>query len=185
MDKKKLLTVAGAVGILACGACLPPPLPRHAPPRPPVLIRLEGIHSLRVEVVNVSPGHQLDPAALAQRIADRLNEQSSRMNIAVNAHVGKNVGGGDAVLAITILGETVETLTPTKIRILIQDSATLTRLDGALVWRETEAGTSIARNVAEGYPADAWKDPGLLNGVEKALSNWLVFRMLVIVDPNR
>jgi hypothetical protein len=72
----------------------------------------------------------------------------------------------------------VEAVTPARIRILISDSATLMRLDGTLVWRETEAGSSIARNVAQGDPADAWKDPRLVDGVEKALSNRLVFRML-------
>jgi len=181
MVKKKLLTLAGAVGILACGACFRPPLPQHAPRRPPVRIGLEGIRSIRVEVANASPWHHLDPAALAQRIADTINEQSWRMNMKVNAHVGKKAGDGDAVLEITVLSETVEAATPAKIgsrTFLIKDSATLTRLDGALVWRETEAGSSIARSVAEGDAADPWKEPGLVDGVDKTLSNRLVFRML-------
>jgi len=37
MVEKKLLTLAGVVGILACGACFLPPLPQHEPPPPPAL----------------------------------------------------------------------------------------------------------------------------------------------------
>lgn len=123
-------------------------------------------------------GNHLDPAALAQRIADTINEQSSRLNMKVKAHASDNAGDGDAVLEITILSETVEAVTPARIRILIKDSATLMRLDGTPVWREMEAESSIARNVAQGDPADVWEDPHLADGVEKALSNRLVFRML-------
>lgn len=178
MRNKKLLTMAGAVAILACGACLPPP-PQHGP-RPPVWIGVGRIQRIRVDVANASPGHHLDSAALAQKIVDTINEQSWRMNTRVNAYVGKNVGDVDAVLAITILSETAEALTPakTKIRILINHSATLTRLDGVLVWRAAEAGSPIVRNVAEGDPADAWQDPRLVDEVDKALSNRLVFHML-------
>lgn len=176
--KKKLLTLSGAVGILVCGACLlPPPLPPHPPPRPPVPIGLEGIRSIRVEVANTSPLHHLDPAALAQRIADTINKQSSRMNVKLNAHFGKKAGDGDAVLEFTVLSETLETVTPAKVGSItfrIEDSATLTRLDGALVWRETEAGSSIVHNVAEGDPSDVWKEPGLV----EALSKRLVLHML-------
>jgi hypothetical protein len=59
----------------------------------------------------------------------------------------------------------------------ITASATLTRLDGALVWRETEAKSWFQRNVAEENAAEAWKQPGLEDGVDKELSDTLVFRM--------
>ena len=56
-------------------------------------------------------------------------------------------------------------------------SATLTRLDGTLVWRENEAENWIERNIAEENAADAWNKPGLANDVDKALSDRLVFRL--------
>ncbi|MGA3008891.1 MAG: hypothetical protein ABSD72_01390 [Terracidiphilus sp.] len=121
--------------------------------------------------------HHLDSADLARKITDAINEQSWKTK--VSAHVGKEAGGADAVLAITVLSETVEpALTQTgRMRFLIRDSATLTRPDGALVWRETEAENWITRNVVEENAADAWKVPGLMDGVDKALSDRLIFRM--------
>ncbi len=182
MVERKLLTLAGVVGILACGACFLPPLAQHAPPPPPpppVRIELVGIQSIRVEVANASPSHHLDPAVLAQKIAETINLQSWRTKI--HAYVGKEAGNGDAVLEVTVLSETVEAATPAKIKsitFLINDSATLTRANGALVWQETEAGSSVFRNLVEGDPADAWKLPGLVDGVDRALSHRLVFRMI-------
>jgi hypothetical protein len=179
MVEKKLLTLAGVVGILACGACFLPELPQHTtPPPPPVRIWLDGVQSVRVEVANASPSHHLDSAALARKIADAINEQSWKTK--VNAHAGKEAGGEDAVLAITVLSETVESAPAAKTGSMtfhIKDSATLTRLDGALVWRETEAGNWIERKVAEENAADAWKVPGLVDGVDKELSDRLVFRL--------
>jgi hypothetical protein len=178
MVKKKLLVLAGVVGILACGACFLPPLPEHEPPPPPVRIGLDGVQSIRVEVANASPSHHLDSAALARKIAETINEQSWKTK--VNAHVGKEAGGEDAVLVITVLSETMEAAPPAKTGSMtfhVKDSATLTRLDGALVWRETEAGNWITRNVVEENAADAWKEPGLVDGLDKELSDRLVFRM--------
>jgi hypothetical protein len=175
--RKKLLTLAGVVGILACGACFLPPLPQHKPAPPPIRVGTDGVHNIRVEAVNSSLSHHLVAAALAQKIAVAINEQSWKTK--VNAHVGWEPGGEDAVLVITVLSETLETeQAETGSRtFLIRDSAKLTRPDGTLVWQETEAGNSIEYNVDEQNAADAWKILGLVDGVEKALSDRLVFRM--------
>jgi hypothetical protein len=176
--RKKLLTLAGVVGILACGACFLPPLPQHKPAPPPIRDGLVGIQSIRVEVANTSPSQHLGSADLARKIAGAINEQSWKTK--VSAHVGKEAGGEDAVLVITVLSETVEpaeSSKPGRLTFLIKDSATLTRLDGTLVWRETETGNWITRHVDEENAADAWKDPGLVDGVDKVLSDRLVFRM--------
>jgi hypothetical protein len=129
-------------------------------------------------VANASPSHYLDSADLSRKIADAINEQSWKTK--VNAHVGKEAGSEDAVLAITVLSETVESETAARngsMTFHIKDSATLTRLNGALVWQETEAGNRIECDVAEENALDVWKEPGLVNGVDKALSDTLVFRM--------
>ena len=178
MVRKKLLTLAGVVGILACGACFLPPLPQHRPAPPPIGNGLDGVQNIRVEVANSSPSHHLNSADLARKIADAINEQSWKMK--VSAHVGKEAGVEDAVLAITVSSETVVSALAAESRrmtFLIKDSATLTRLDGSLVWQETDAEYWITRNVAEVNQADVWKEPGLVDGVNKTLSDRLALRM--------
>ncbi|MFY9852609.1 MAG: hypothetical protein WAK26_01875 [Terracidiphilus sp.] len=178
MVEKKLLTLAGVVGILACGACFLPPLPQYKPVPPPIRNGLDGVQNIRVEVANASPSHHLDSADLARKIADAINEQSWKTR--VSADVGKEAGGEDAVLSIAVLSEIVESTPQAKtgrMTFLIEDSATLTRLDGALEWRETEAGNLIDCNVATENPTDAWKESGLVDGMDKALSDRLVLRM--------
>jgi hypothetical protein len=178
MIEKKLLTLAGVVGILACGACFLPDLPQRQPPPPPLSGVLDGIHDIRVEVKNASSSQHLDSADLARKIAESINEQSWRLKI--NAHDGKQAGGEDAVLAITVWREIVEPATPAKtgrIRFLVMDSAALTKRDGELVWRETYVENSIGRYFAREDSNDAWKDPQLVDGISKVMSIWLVNRM--------
>jgi len=175
--RKKLLTLAGVVGILACGACFLPPLPQHKPAPPPIRVGIDGVHSIRVEAVNSSLSHHLVAAALAQKIAVAINEQSWKSK--VNAYVGWEPGGEDAVLVVTVLSEASE-IEPAKTgsrTFLIKDSAKLTRPDGALVWRAEEIENWITHNVAEENAADAWEEPGLVDSVNKELSDRLVFRM--------
>jgi hypothetical protein len=179
MVEKKLLTLAGVLGILACGACFLPPLPQHKPAPPPIRNGLDGVQSVRVEVANASPSHHLDSDDLARKIAGAINEQSWKTK--VSAHVGKEAGGEDAVLVITVLSETAEPAKSSKsgdLTFLIKDSATLTRLDGALVWRETEAKNWLMQSADnEAYAAAAWKVPNFLNQVDKELSDRVVSRM--------
>ncbi|MDR3752643.1 MAG: hypothetical protein P4K93_03385 [Terracidiphilus sp.] len=180
MLKKKLLTIAGVLAILACGACFLPPLPSHEPP-PPVRNRLDGVQNIRVEVTNASPSHHLDSADLARKVAEAINEKPWKTKI--GAHVGKEAAGEDAVLFITVLSETEEpapTAKTGRMAFLINDSVRLMRLDGALVWQESGEENWIPYNVDAGDEADAWKIHGLVDGVEKALSDRLVSRMFYL-----
>lgn len=95
------------------------------------------------------------------------------------AHVGKDAEREDAVLAVTVLSETLETKPARNGSRMfhIEDSAKLTRPDGTIVWQEMEARNSIPYNVDEPNGADAWKTPGLVDGVDRELSEKLVFRM--------
>jgi hypothetical protein len=179
MVKKKLLTLAGVLAILASGACLLPPLPRHKPPPPPVLNGLDGVSRIRVEVVNSSPSHHLEPVALAQKVAEAINQQTAKTKI--NAHAAIASEGGDAVLLITVLSETVESTAAARARsvtLYIKDSATLKRLDDALAWQETEVGNPITGDIGDEKVPDVWKSPGLVDRVSQALSDRLAFRML-------
>lgn len=177
MVKKKLLTLAGVVGILACGACFLPPLPQHKPAPPPIPNRLFGVQTIRVEVTNASLSHHLDPDILALKVAESINAQSWKMK--VNAQAGKEARGEDALLVITVLSETLEAEPAMTVNrtFLITDTATLTRTDGALAWQEVDAGSRIRLNVDEDSEGDLWKIPGLMDRVERALSDRLVFRI--------
>jgi hypothetical protein len=178
MVKKKLLTLAAVIGILACGACFFGPLPERQPPPPPIHNGLDGVHSIRVEVANASPSHHLDSAALARKIVETINEQSWKLKI--NAQVGKEAGGEEAVLEVTVLSESVEGVTHSGsglVKFLIGDSAALRKRDGALIWSETNVTSSVERKMVEENPEDAWKKPELVDGVFKAVSIRLVNRM--------
>ncbi|MFZ1085930.1 MAG: hypothetical protein WAN35_13275 [Terracidiphilus sp.] len=181
MVRKKLLTLAGVVGILACGACFLGPQPERTPPPAPPTIHgaFDGIQNIRVEVENTSPSHHLDSAALAQKIADTINEQSWTLKI--NAHVGKDGEKQDAVLAVTILSETVEPATLSKsgsVTFHIKDSATLMKLQSVLQWRETEVENPFIRFHVKDASADLWSLPVLLDQVDKELSIKLVNRLV-------
>jgi hypothetical protein len=180
MVKKKLLTLAAVAGILACGACFFGPLPERTPPPAPPTIHgtFDGIQKIRVEVENTSPTHHLDSAALAQKIADTINEQSWKLKI--NAHVGKQAEGEDAVLAVTILSETAEPAKSGRVRFLIKDSATLMKLQSVVLWRETDAENSIERYFPKENPTYVWMEPAIPGEVGKEVSIYLVNRMMSV-----
>jgi len=181
MIGKKLVTLACAAGILACGACFLPPLPQHQPPPPAILIDLQGIQSIHVEATNISPSRHLDPDDLAGEAARAINAQSGKAG--VSAHAGKEQGDADAVLQITVVNEDVELnpqVTPRGSRganFYIKDSATLTRRNGVVLWRETEVRNLIFREISEAAGGEVWKDPAQMNGLDSVLGYKLVFRM--------
>src|ERR1035438_9069294 len=97
MLEKKLLTLACAAGILACGACFLPPLPEHHRPPPlPARLALAGIQSIRVSVTNTSESHHLDPSDLALAVTKSINELTNETG--VSAYDQRYAG--DAVLEI-------------------------------------------------------------------------------------
>jgi hypothetical protein len=98
VGQKKLLTLAGAIGILACGACFGPSNYKPPPP-PPIQIDLRGIHTISVEVTDTSEAHHLDATALSQRVHDVLNIYRNGTGVTA-AEPGKPP---DATLKITLL----------------------------------------------------------------------------------
>ena len=174
MVEKKLLTLACAVGILACGACFLPPAPyRPPPPR----IELQGIQSIRVAAANVSESHHVDPSALAQAVANSVELRARETG--VNATAQGSAGPADAVLAITVLNESA-TPSPSsdkRLSLLINISATLTRQDGAVIWRETNAPYQFSYNLRSDDSEDVWQSAFLRTWVTNMLGNRLVYRM--------
>jgi RNase P/RNase MRP subunit p29 len=101
MVKKKLLTLAGVVGILACGACFLPPLPQKKAPLPPAL---SSVHKIAVQVEDGTAGNLFDSVIMSSATASNFNR--ILMDYQVRAEAYNTVGHGDAVLRITMLNKT-------------------------------------------------------------------------------
>jgi hypothetical protein len=182
MLEKKLLTLASAAAILACGACFLPPLPSHQPPPPRVRTVLEDLRSIRVTVKNNSATHHLDPAELAAQAASAINWQTGHHG--AHAFVDNAGANADAVLEIVVEKETVEQDVPGRaprtrwITYLIEDSATLTRPDGELLWSETGFGNRIFLDFANENSDDPWSRPDREKSLNRPLVARLVYRMI-------
>lgn len=179
MLEKKLVTLACAAGILACGACFLPPPQQHPPTPPPVRRGLEGVHELRVEVANVSKSHRLEASALAAEVANIVRAQSHGR---ITAHISKEAGDGDAVLRIVISNENA---TPVPRpgesemwRFEIGTAATLTRTGGALVWTASDQVIDLTQSPPGRTPENVWDDPGVTDRLLATIANRLVFPML-------
>ena len=164
MVKKKVRTLACAVGILACGACFN----TWGPPTPPLAPRIKsnGVHSIDVEVTNVSESQHIDPSTLARLVAESVNAYSE--DTKVKAHARSDARSEDTVLKITILDESA-VRDPSRVlpsdmlpwSIDLNLSATLKQKDGQVLWQEKENHYRVqswSKAVDTTYP---WKDPSV------------------------
>jgi hypothetical protein len=191
MLKKKLLTLACALGILSFGACFPIPIgqqPSPPPPPPPIRLDLQGIRSIRVAVENRSELQHLDPAILAQEIANQINWQSR--GALVGGHAESGAQYEDAVLNVTILSETATPSPGMSVpgppgtsragnwSLLFKISATLTRKDGLVVWRQSDADYPVPHMFGPADLSAMWKNATRIDQMPQLLSRRLVHRML-------
>jgi hypothetical protein len=103
MIAKKLVTLAGAVGILACGACFLPPLPQHNPP-PPLSPALASVHSIAIQVENGTADNFFDPLMMSKATAANFNRLWKEYRVRAEAF---NAGEpNDAVLRIIVVRKT-------------------------------------------------------------------------------
>jgi len=155
--QKQALTVACAIGILACGACFGPSNYKPPPP-PPIQIDLRGIHTVRVEVTDISESHPIDTAALANRMYQVLNAYRNDTGVAA-VEQGKPA---DATLKITLVDVLVVAETPpagANVRswsIQLRYSASLTSHDGVVLWSKSDfsnkfSGTGNTAENAEAF----------------------------------
>jgi hypothetical protein len=176
MNRKKLVT-------LACGACFLPPLPQR--PAPPPLLKSHDIHSIGVEVTNVSETHHLDPSDLAQSVVGKLN--SNPRSAGIKADAGREAGPEDAVLKVVILSESATSASNPANRngqqwtIFVNLSATITRNEGREVWRESDGAYRLSRFFQEQDPVAVWKEPFVPYWVSWRLDN----RLLLAPVPNQ
>lgn len=182
MLEKKLITLACAAGILACGACFLPPLPEPKPKAPPILLDLHGIARIRVDVTNQSAQRHLDPLVLAKSVASEINLQGKRAHVTAFANDG--LGDEDGVLKLIVLSEsaTLEQQladgNSAEWRFEVISSAVLTTKSGQVVWRETDGGYWFSQSLRQESEAEVWKDPALLYFLATSVGNKLVNRML-------
>jgi hypothetical protein len=179
MVEKKLLTVACAVGILACGACFLPPPPERKPQPPPLRIDLTGITTIRVEVANGSETHRLDGADLAGEVARAMNARFG-VRPDLRAYAGVDRSDADAELKITVESEALEDDPTFEGRFVIRDSATLARRDGAVLWQETNSMNRIFLQYLQGNTENVWRQPLVEKRLEAQLASRLVYRMLYV-----
>jgi len=182
MLEKKLVTLACAVGILACGACFLPPLPEHVPTPPPVQLDLRGIHRIHVAVENASATHHLDADRLASWIAVRTQSQARGKKL--TAFSGPSAPDQDGELKVTVLTESASpgqkgykkgTVGWT---FEVSVSAELRNSAGVTVWRENSGHYQFEHDEKPGDAAAAWADNDLSDWLMADVGNRLVFRML-------
>jgi hypothetical protein len=99
MFEKKLMTLFGFAGILACGACLLPPLPQRKIPLPPPL---SAIHKIDLQVEDKTGSRFFDPSQMSPAVADQFNHLWSGLPIKA-----QSFKSGDAILMITVLQKTI------------------------------------------------------------------------------
>ncbi|MGH9598621.1 MAG: hypothetical protein ACRD27_02055 [Terracidiphilus sp.] len=181
LREKKLITLACAIGILLCGACfLPPPRPKPFPPIP-IRIDLQGIRSIRVEATNASGTPHLVPADIEYEVSDYIN-LATRKTV-VSAPFRKGGDPGDALLKITVLSESaqLESQGPPagfeQWSLGIGISATLTKQDGHVLWRESQPVYWLTHDFLAKESKGGWNDLAVRSWAVDGLSHELVNRM--------
>jgi hypothetical protein len=160
MMKQKLLTVAGVLGILACGACFLPPIGQKQPTAPPINPKLTGIHKIRVEVAEtVDPGH-LDIIELARSTASDISAEASGRGIKALTSEGRV----DATLSIVITDESAFQTRMNDIngavnwRYDVIWDATLTTSDGNIRWQEKNRRVRFSHWFSQPPGENVWID---------------------------
>ncbi|MGA2649837.1 MAG: hypothetical protein ABSF28_04920 [Terracidiphilus sp.] len=179
MLRKKMLTVACALGILACGACFLPPLPepsprRSAPPLP-VQPRWYHIHSVRVIAADVSDSHYLDSEYLAMNLADRINWMARGYGI--RAFASNQPANEDAVLEFKVEKESATPWTAqstqkvTTWSFSIRTSASLRDRNGQVRWLDEEPAILFRAGFPQDPSIDIWKQGGFNESLPEFLGD--------------
>jgi hypothetical protein len=179
---KKLLTVACVMGMLLFGGCFWMGAGTPAPPAPPPLIDLQGVHRIEVAVSDASPERHIEPVGLGKDVVERIRWNTRESGI--KAEVQKQSGKGDAVLTITILSVSSAAVPsprpPDYVRSMYQFkvSAALTRQDGRVIWQEAGGDYSVPTMYTALASQGVWKADAMSEDVYFNLSDRLVQRML-------
>jgi hypothetical protein len=170
MLRKKLLTIACVVGILAGGACFLPPI-KNTPTYPPAPLRdeLRGIKTIDLFVDDGSGSHFLVPGRVMGLIAGNADARERQTHISCLFRATPRPK--DAVLRITLLDESATPRAPISSQsaplwlLQLTVDAKLTGPDGQILWQQQKVTYSHNESIQTNDPAEAWKDP--------KVSHWL------------
>ena len=182
MLKQKLIALAGAVGILACGACFGPG--EYRPPPPPPLVK-ERIRALRVVVTDGSAERHLDADALEALVVRQMNALAGADGLRAYPH-DQQAEKVDAVLQIRLTAGSARVRRPAaegkpaEWVVHVGVAEELMRADGSEVWRQTVPDIPLDASLASGKQEDVWNDHGVLGGLAYRLA-----RQALEMNPRR
>ena len=184
MFKKKMLTEACALGILACGACFLPPLPAPRPTAPPMPVapRWRHVYGVRVVAADVSDSHHLDGEDLAMKVANRINWMAR--DTGIRAFASRQAGSEQAVLELRVEKESATQSAASAAQKLdtwsfsIGISAMLTDRSGQVLWQDVEPAVLFQATFFRDPSIEIWNHAGIDDSLPQFLSNRVASRAL-------
>jgi hypothetical protein len=183
MLEKKLVTLACAVGILACGACFLPPLRDPAPPLPPALA---SVHIIAIQVEDGTASNLFDPLIMSSATAINFNRLWNEFPLRAEA---SNAGGpSDAALRIAVLRKTASCIPGDKGRkfcsIEMIASFTVTATDGRILQSKPEERSKFGLWVKGDSLPGTWNSNPFRQDAAYALAMTAGEKLLVSGRPN-
>jgi hypothetical protein len=183
MIEKKLLTLACAVGILACGACFLPPLDEPKPQLPPALA---SVHIIAIQVEDGTGSNLFDPLMMSSATVSNFNRLWSEYPVRAKA---LNAGGpSDAVLRVVVLHKT-DSFTPGKkgrqfYPLEMIASFTVTAADGTNLESKPEESVKFGVWFSGKSLPENWNSSPILHEAAYALAMAAGNKLLVSANPN-
>jgi hypothetical protein len=182
MLEKKLLTVAGVIGILACGACFLPPI-KNTPnyPPPPLRDSLKGIRTIDLFLDDSSDSHQVNRIKAAALLCNNIDSRKDQTRI--HCDFRDTPRPKDAVLRITLVKESATAHLPDSSQaaprwvLALTINATLTGPDGQILWQEQNVTYNDSESIETNDPATAWESARVLDWLGGGFSDKLLGAM--------
>jgi hypothetical protein len=179
MHRRKLLTVACALGVLACGACFLPPLREPPPPLPP---SLAAVRTIAVQIEDSSAHDLIHEAPMSAAVASNFNRLWAEFPVRALPYV--EAGRYDAVLKVTIIQKTVSGGSTSHGNQLwtfeILASLALTASDGRILQSETNQRSRFGFSSKIGLAPGTWNSAPIRNQAAYALAMTVGDRLLFV-----
>lgn len=171
--REKLITVACVVAIVVFGACgtgANPPNPRIPLPPPPIVPGLSQVHTIGIQVQDVSGGDSVDGDTLSQAVVAKWNAVLKKKYVRFYV-VQPSM---DATLKIVLLRKTLSCQPSGSFRqkcgIQLITSSTLTGRDGKLIWGGSDEESKGEFWVGYLTPQEVWKSDVFMGDAAYCLS---------------
>jgi len=162
--------VVAMVGFGACGASLSAPPVPHPPPAP--VPGLAQVHTIAIQVQDVSGGDLVDGDVLSQVVVSNWNSALKKKHVYFD--VTQHSMADDATQKIVLLRKTLscEPSNPFLQRcgLLLTTSSTLTSRDGKLLWRGSKEESKCELSVGYITPAEIWRSDAFMEVAAYCLS---------------